>query len=323
MNRILAAGLIAVTTVAGSFAAFAQDSSWPTRPIRILVGAPPGGLTDILARRIQDPLSAALGQPVTVENKPGAGGLIATTEMANSTDNHTISIIVSTHASSPALLPKMPFDPIKDVSPVVLLGRIPLAIAVNPSVKVTTLQELVAAAKAGPAKLNYGTPGNGLAQHFAGELLKLSAKIDMTHVPYRGAAPVINDLVGGQIQVGIVSPASIIPMMEAKRVNVIAVTGKKRLPRMPGVPTIAESGYPEFDVNEWYGVAAPATMPAPIVARINAEIVKIFATPERQAWLAEMTMQDGFGTPQDFADFVKAEIGRLGQIAKAANIRNE
>jgi tripartite-type tricarboxylate transporter receptor subunit TctC len=190
-------------------------------------------------------------------------------------------------------------------------------------VKANTLQELLALAKASPGTIAYGTPGNGLAQHFAGEQLKLMAKVDMVHVPYRGASPAINDLVGGQIPVAIVSPASIAPMIAANRAKALAVTGKARLPRLANVPTVAESGFPDYEINEWYGVAAPASMPAANVQRLNQEIAKIFAAPDRQAWLAEMSMQDGFGSAESFAAFIRTEITRLGEIAEAANIKND
>jgi tripartite-type tricarboxylate transporter receptor subunit TctC len=314
---ILAAAMLAMATPAA-----AQE--WPSRPLRLLVGAAPGGLTDILARRLQEPLSAALGQTVVVENRPGASGVIATETMVRSNDGHTISMVVSTHASALAIQQRLSFDPVRDVAPVVLIGRIPLLIAVNPQVPATNLAESVALARGRAGNpLAYATPGIALAQHFTGESLALRAGITLTHVPYRGAAPAINDVVAGNVPIGIISPASAAPLVADNRLRAIALSGTDRIALLPGVPTVAEQGFPGFEVNEWYGVAAPAAQPAAQVARLNRAVVDIMTQPANRAWLDSMAMQGGLGSPADFAAFIQSEIARLTQVARAANIRAE
>ncbi len=306
---------------AGLLAGPATAQTWPSQPVKFMVGTPPGGLTDILARSLQEPLSKGLGQPVIVENKPGASGMIAAEQLAKAPkDGHTISMMFSSWSSMPAMGAKLNFDPGKDLAPVALIGQIPLLIAAHPSLPAKTLKELVDYAKANPGKLSYGTPGVGLAQHFSGELLKQKAGIDMVHVPYKGAAPVNQDLVGGQILVGIISPASALSLIEAGRIRPIAVTGAARVPSLPDVPTVAESGYPDYDVTEWYGIAAPAGVDPAVIARLNKEIVAYFSTDDRQAWRKTVTMQGGLGDPASFATFLKADMKLRSDIAAAAKI---
>lgn len=311
----LLASLIAVAP------ALAAD--WPVRPVKILVGFPPGGITDILARMLQEPLGQALGQPFVVENKPGGGGIAATETLVRERNDHQILIVVSSLSSAPAMKIPTAYDPVRDVAPVVLLGRIPLLIAANPSANIGTLEDLIRLAKQRPGTLSYGTPGVGLAQHFSGELLKFRASIDVVHVPYRGASPAINDLVGNQIPLAIVSPASVKSFVDTGRVRPIALTGTVRLPLMPNVPTVAESGLPGFEITEWYGVAmARDTAPA-IVERLNAEIRKIFETPERKAWRESVALEGGLGTADEFKTFIAAEIRKLTEVAANANIKPE
>lgn len=301
----------------------AAAQEWPTRPVRILVGAPPGGLTDILARMLQDPLTQAFGQPVVVENKPGGSGILAVETLVRERNDHQALIVVSSLASAPALGIRTPYDVARDVAPVTLIGRIPLLIAAHPSAGISNVQDLVRVAKARPGQLNYGTPGIGLAQHFSGELLKSMAGLDMVHVPYRGAGPVNNDLVGGQIPLAIVSPSSIKGFVDAGRARAVAVTGPTRLAMMPDVPTVAEAGVAGFAITEWYGVAMAAGAPPAAIARLNQTIRAFFSTPERTAWRDGVAMQGGLGTPQEFATFIREETAKLTEIARAANIKPE
>ena len=300
--------------------AAAQD--YPNKPIRILVGFSPGGAADAVGRMLQAPLSKALGVSVIVENKTGASGLIATTEVAKAApDGYTLGVIVSTHASSPAIRKDMPFDPVKDVAPIALIGKIPLVIGTHPSVKANTLQEYVALVKSLPDGHNYATAGAGLAHHFAGELFARRADIKLVHTPYRGAGPQMIDMVGGQIPMGIAAVPTIIKNVEAGKLKAIAVTSARRAPNMPNVPTIAESGYPGFDISEWYGVVTTAGTPPAIVARLAREIDIIMASPEAQKWMENNAIIRDVTTPAAYATFIRDEVEKLAKIARDANIK--
>lgn len=295
---------------------------YPTKPIRIMVGFSPGGAADAVGRMLQVPLSKALGVSVVVENKTGASGLIATTEVVKAApDGHTLGVIVSTHASSPAIRSSMPFDPVKDVAPIALVGKIPLVIGVHPSVKANTVQEYVALVKSMPGGMNYATAGAGLAHHFAGELFARRADIKLVHTPYRGAGPQMIDMIGGQIQMGVVAVPTIIKNVEAGKLKAIAVTSGRRAPNMPNVPTIAESGYEGFDISEWYGVVTTAGTPPAIVERLAKEINIIMASPEAQKWMENNAIIRDITTPADYAAFIRNEVDKLAKIAKDANIK--
>jgi tripartite-type tricarboxylate transporter receptor subunit TctC len=300
----------------------AAAQEYPNKPIRILVGFSPGGAADAVGRMLQAPLSKALGVSVIVENKTGASGLIATTEVAKAApDGYTLGVIVSTHASSPAIRKDMPFDPVKDVAPIALVGKIPLVIGVHPSVKANTIQEYVALVKSMPEGMNYATAGAGLAHHFAGELFARRAGIKLVHTPYRGAGPQMIDMVGGQIPMGIAAVPTIIKNVEAGKLKAIAVTSARRAPNMPNVPTIAESGYPGFDISEWYGVVTTAGTPPAIVERLAKEIDVIMASPEAQKWIENNAIIRDVTTPAAYAAFIRDEVDKLAKIARDANIK--
>jgi tripartite-type tricarboxylate transporter receptor subunit TctC len=288
------------------------------------VGFAPGGTADVIARRLQAPLQAALGQSVVVENRTGASGATAAVEVARSaSDGHTLGVVVSTHASLPVLREQSPFDPIKDFSPIVLVGQIPLVLVVHPSVPAKDLGELIAMAKRAPGQLNYATPGIGLSHHFAGELLKLRAGVDIAHVPYRGAAPALNDVIGGQVQMTFAAPPAVAGFIEAGRVRPLAITGSARSPALPDVPTIAELGFPGFEVTEWYGVVGPAGLPPPVVQRLNTSINELFASSDQQGWLKQNAVERRYRTAEEFASFIQSEIEKLRTIAREANIKAE
>lgn len=318
MRRTLLLCLLPLALVATPVAA--QD--YPNKPIRILVGFSPGGAADAVGRMLQGPLSKALGVSVVVENKTGASGLIATTEVVRAApDGYTLGVIVSTHASSPAIRSSMPFDPVKDVAPVALVGKIPLVIGTHPSVKANTIQEYVALVKSLPEGQNYATAGAGLAHHFAGELFARRAGIKLVHTPYRGAGPQMVDMIGGQIPMGIAAVPTIIKNVEAGKLKALAVTSARRAPNMPNVPTIAESGYPGFDVSEWYGVVTTAGTPPAVVERLAKEINIIMQSPEAQKWMENNAIIRDITTPADFAAFIRNEVEKLARIAKDANIK--
>jgi len=318
--------LLSLAALAASLAmaapAAAQD--WPSKPIRILVGFSAGGAADLVGRMLQKPLSAALGVNVVVENKTGASGLIATTELARATpDGYTLAVIVSTHSSSPALQPRMPFDPVRDVAPVVLIGKIPLVLAVHPGVKAQNLQEFIALTKSTPGGINYATAGAGLAHHFAGELFKRQAGITLVHTPYRGAGPMMADMIAGQVPSGVAAVPVIRNYVDTGKLRALAVTSGRRAPNMPNLPTIAENGFPGFDIAEWYGIVTTAGTPPAVVERLNREINTIMASPEMVKWLEQNGIVRDQHTSAEFGAFISSEIDKLGRIARDANIKLE
>jgi tripartite-type tricarboxylate transporter receptor subunit TctC len=299
----------------------AQEPSWPTRPIRMLVGFAPGGTADILARKLQAPMSTRLGQTIVVENRPGASGTTAALEVARSTaDGHTLELCVSTHASIAAINKKLPYDTERDFAPVVFVGSIPLVLIVNQKSSFKTLPELISAAKAKPGSLNYAFPGIGLSHHFAGELLKQRADVDIAAISYRGTAPALNDLIGGAVEMTFGTLPAVMGAIGGGTVRALAITAPKRAESLPDVPTVAELGFPDFDVSEWFGIVAPATTPQAIVARLNAETNTVLLVPELQVWLKQNNVVRGTTTPEGFRQFISDEIKKLSQIAAKAGI---
>src|SRR6185436_14337249 len=240
----------------------AQEPSWPNRPIRLVVGFAPGGTADILARKLQTPLSARLGQTIIVENRPGAGGMTAALEVARSpADGYTLGLCVSTHASLAAISKKLPYDTERDFAPVVFIGSIPLVLLVSGKSSFKTLPELLAAAKEKPASLNYAFPGLGQSHHLAGELLKQRANVDIQAVSYRGTAPALNDVIGGAVEMTFGTLPAVMGAIGGGIVRPLAITAPQRAKSLPDVPTVTELGFPGFDVSEWFGIVAPANTP--------------------------------------------------------------
>jgi tripartite-type tricarboxylate transporter receptor subunit TctC len=298
-----------------------QAQSWPTQSVRMIVGFAPGGTADILARKLQTPLSARLGQPIVIENRPGASGAIATAEVARASDGHTFALVVSTHASLPAINRKLPYDTLRDIVPISLIGRIPLILVAKLGLPANTLPELVALAKERPGALNYAHPGIGLSHHFAGELLKQRGGINIVPVAYRGAAPALTDVIAGQIDMTFATTPSVRDPVESRLVRALASTGSQR--SMPSVPTFAEVGFEGFDVSEWYGIVGPAGTPPGVVARLSAEINHALEDSQLQDWLRANALQRGAATPEGFRDFVAKEIERSKVIAETAKISVE
>ncbi|WP_375459446.1 Bug family tripartite tricarboxylate transporter substrate binding protein [uncultured Enterovirga sp.] len=310
--------LAGLSVVSGAVA-----QTWPSKPIRLFVGNPPGGTNDILARLIQNSVSEILGQQIVIENKPGAGTVVATEATVRSApDGHTIGTIISVHASNPSLQPKLPYDPIKDVTPIAFLGHVANLVVVHPSVPANTLPELIALAKAKPGTIHHGTSGNGTSQHFSGELLKLGAGIDIVHVPYRGGGPAINDVVGGQIQMMFGNFASILPHVQSGRVRSLAITSPQRSPVFPNLPTVAEAaGIPGYAVTEWYAVIGPAGMNPEHVKKINEAIYTTLKKPEIASKLRDQGIEVDYKTPEDFGKFLVAEIAKFKDIVERAKIK--
>jgi len=302
--------------------ASAQQSSWPNKPIRLLVGAPPGGGNDIMARLIAQKLSEGLGQQVVVENRPGAGATLATDLVAKSApDGYTLFMTPSAHAISPSIYRKLPFDPVKDFVAIGQMATVPLVVIVNASFPAASLRELIALARARPGSINFGSGGSGSSQHLATEFLKSLAGIDMVHVPYKGSGQAIPDLIGGQIQLMIEPLPSALPHIRGGKVRALALTARQRVASLPDVPTAEEAGLPGFEVTAWYGLLAPVGTPAEVVAKLNAEMNKALAQPAMRDSLAAQGAIPVSGPPQQFMDLIVAEIAKWRPIIQKAGIR--
>jgi tripartite-type tricarboxylate transporter receptor subunit TctC len=299
----------------------AQEPSWPSRPIKMLVGFAPGGTADILARKLQPSLAARLGQTIIVENRSGASGMTAASEVARSApDGYTLQLTVSTHASLPAINKKMPYDTDRDFAPVVFIGSIPLVLIVNQKSPFKTLPELLAAAKAKPGSVNYAFPGVGLSHHLAGELLKQRANVEIQAVSYRGTAPALNDVLAGAVEMTFGTLPAVMGAINGGLVRPLAITALQRAKSLPDVPTMSELGFPGFDVSEWFGIVAPARTPDAIIARINNETNAVLRDPDLQRWLDENNVVRGTTTPDGFRQFISDEVKKFTQIAAKSGI---
>jgi tripartite-type tricarboxylate transporter receptor subunit TctC len=299
---------------------FAQN--YPTRPVKLMVGVPPGGPTDTVARAIAPDLSEALGQPVVVENRPGASAVIATDAVAKSApDGYTLAFIYITHATNATLMEKLPYDTLRDFAPVSLVGWQSMVLLAHPSFKPNTVQEVIALAKAQPGKVDYGASDSGSAPHLAGELFKMMGGIDLTPVHYKGTAPALTDLLAGHIPLMFVSNVSALPHVKSGKLKAIAVTGRARAAVAPDIPTVAESGLPGYEVYGWYGVAAPAHTPRPIIDRLQGEIAKIARDPKMKARLAGQGLELVGNTPGEFDAFIRAEVAKWAEVLARAGLK--
>ena len=303
--------------------ALAADS-WPTRPIRLIVPFPPGGSTDILAREIASKLQEVLGQPVVVENKPGAGGSIGATEAARAAaDGHTFLMgHIGTLAINPSLYPKLPYDPRTSFAPVALVARVPNVLVVNPQVDAKDVAGLIALAKARPGQLRYASGGNGSAAHLAMEYFKLRAGVDIMHIPYRGTAPAVTDVLGGQVEMTMTGVPAVQAHVKAGKLRALGVSGRAPVSALPGVPTIATT-LPDFEAVQWYGVVAPAGTPAAIVERLNSEINRALTTAELKARLEVEGAEAAADSPVAFGALINSEIARWKPVIERANMRPE
>ncbi len=285
--------------------AFAQ--AYPSRPIRFVIPATPGAATDIRGRWIAERLSRALGQPIIVDNRGGAGGIVGTEAAAKSApDGYTLVLVhQGTLALAPHIYPKLPYDPIGDLAPVNLLSVAPLVLAIHPSVQAKTVADLIRLARERPEQLNYGSPGTGTPPHLAGELFKSMANITVTHIPYKGGGPALTDLAGGRLTYTFDGAVVQLPYVQAAKIRALATTGKERLASLPDVPTVTESGVPGYEFIAWVGISVPARTPGEIIARLSNEIAKILATPEAREWLATHGAQPGSGTSAEFGAYIK------------------
>jgi tripartite-type tricarboxylate transporter receptor subunit TctC len=309
-----ALGAVALSVVS----AMAWAQTYPSRSVTIIVPWPPGGPSDIAARPMAKGLQDEIGKPFVIDNRGGAGGNIGSDLVAKaSPDGYTLLITSSAPiVINPSIYKSMPFDPSKDLAPVTNLIRVPLVLVVNPSVPAKNLQELIAYIKSKQGQMQYASSGNGTPQHLTAELFKTTAKLDMVHVPYKGSAPAITDLLGGHVPLMFDSTIAILPHIKAGKVKAIAVTAAKRSSQLPDAPTFAEAGMPGFESYAWYGFFAPSKTPKDVVAKLNAAAVKVMKQPEYQRVLAETGSEFVGDTPENFAAFVRAEAAKWGKVAK-------
>ena len=316
---IQAAGITAATLAAPSVLA----QSWPSGPIRIIVGFPPGGGADALARVVGQKLGDLWKQPVVIENKAGASGTLAAEYVAQqASDGSTLLLTtINSHALAPAVLPKLRYHPERDFVPVALLGLTPNLLIAGASQPAKTVKDIVALCKAQPGKVTFGSAGPGTAQHFALELFKLRAQVDALHVPYKGSGPLLTDLVGGQIQYSFETMTAATPHVKSGRAVAVAQTRAKRVNAYPDVPTMQEQGFAGFETFNWYGISGPGKLPAPIAAKMNKDINSVLALAEVREKFDTFGVEDGGGSAEHFADLVRSEIAKWAKVAKEANVR--
>jgi tripartite-type tricarboxylate transporter receptor subunit TctC len=301
----------------------AQAQNWPTKPVKFIVPFPPGGSVDPLARLLAVKLSESLGQQFIVENKTGASGSIGTAFVAKSpADGYTFVFVFDTHAVNPTLIPNMPFDTIKDLAPVMLIGTAPMAIATATAKPYRSFADLINAAKAKPDSISYGSIGNGSLGHLTMTLVQQAGGFKVVHVPYKGGGPMVADAMGGQTEAAIGSVAVIGPQVKGGKLRAIAITGDKRAASMPDVPTLAEQGFPGFSALAWWGVFAPAGTPRPIIEKLNAEFAKAINQPELKKQLTEQLGIDlAISTPEALQAWTTGEIERWGKVVRDNGIR--
>lgn len=307
---------LAVSTFAFSSAAQAE---YPDRPVRIVVGFSAGGTTDVIARIIAKELTEELGQTFVVENKPGAGSNIAADMVARSkNDGYTLNFMAVTSTINQTLYKNLNFDVIKDFAPIAMGAIVPNILVVNPKVPAKTVQELVAYAKANPGKMAFASSGSGTSIHMAGEMFKMQAGIDVLHVPYKGSAPAITDLIGGQVDYDFDNMPSALPHVQSGKLRALAVTTKERSPSAPDVPTMMESGFPDFDVSSWFGLTAPAGTPPEILEKLNAAVVKAQDSAALKHTYQQIGAEGSKMTQAEFAKFVNDEVQKWAPVVKAS-----
>lgn len=321
---ILSRALAACMLLLLGAAAQAQASAWPAKPVRLVVGFPPGGIVDTVARQLQPRLQAALGQTVIVDNRSGAGGTLAAAEVARAApDGHTLLMVFDSYATYPLVYPKLSFDIAKDLQPVTQVASNPLVLVVNPKVQAKDFQRFVGLLKAQPGGLNYASVGPGSSNHLTAEYFKAVSGTFVTHIPYRGGGPAQQDLLGGQVEMMFLSAVLAQPHVNAGRLRALAQTGAQRAPAYAEVPTVAESGYPGFEVNSWVGLLAPAGTPRAVVDRLQAEVRKAVTAPAFQQRLREQGLTGIANTPEQFAAVLRTEQDKWARLVRERRLSLE
>lgn len=317
--------VVVLALAAAPLRAHAQEGlkDYPVKPIRLVVPFPPGGPNDIIGRVVGQKMQELLGQLVIIDNRGGAGGVIGTDNVAKAEpDGYAIAISsAGALAISSSLQAKLPYDPVKDLAPVTLVAKVPELLVASTTLPVANVRELVALAKARPGVINYGTTGPGSMPHLAGELLRISAGIDIVHVPYRGAALALNDLVGHQVEIMFLDVPALLPQIQSGVIRAIAVGGQLRIAALPDLPTMAESGYPQIEADNWYGMVAPARTPGAIIAKLNAAAVAALKTQEVRDKLSSQGAILAGNSPEAFAAYLRSEIAKWAKVAQAAGIK--
>ena len=303
----------------------AAETTFPSKPVRIIVPFAAGGPTDIVARTVGQQLTLAFGQPVVIDNRPGAGGVVGADLAAKSAPDGYTLLLCSTGAMAinPGLLPSMPYDPVRDLAPITLVVTIPYLLLVNPSYPAQSVKELLALARAKPGQLNYGSAGNGTTSHLAMELFRSMANIQVTHVPYKGSAPAATDLVGGQLQLLFDAPPSSLPFVRSGRLRALGISTMRRTALLPDMPTINEAGVPGYEVLTWSGICAPAGAPRAVIARLNEAIVKGVTSRETRERFAALGADVVANSPDEYRKFILAELAKWSRVIREAGIRQE
>ena len=321
-SRAAALRVACIAAAAATFANGAIAQPYPTKPVRLVVPYAPGGAVDIIARATGQELTKRLGQQIIVDNRTGAGGNIGSDTVAKAPpDGYTLLMASPANTINSSLYTKMPYDPLRDLVPIALIGSVPSVMVANPSLPVKDIKQLIALAKAKPGALTYGSGGSGTTEHLAGEMFKSFAGIDLLHVPYKGGAQVMIDLMGGQVALMFSNQLGVLPHIKGGKLKALGVASAGRSAALPDVPTFAEAGFPDFKVSVWWGVMGPAGMPKEIVNQLNREIVAGLASPEMKGRLQTMSAQPIGGTPEQFAAFFAAETKRWAPIVKASGAK--
>ncbi len=308
----------AAALIAAAAATLATAQSYPTKPIKFIVPFPPAGSTDLSARAVAGKLGERIGQPVIIENRPGAGGNIGTDVVAKSQpDGYTLIVgTVGTHGINPSLYSKMPYDHVKDFAPVILLSKTPNVLVVNPSLPVNSVADVIKLAKSKPNELTFASSGSGTSIHLSGELFKTMAGVQMTHIPYKGSGPMLIDLISGQVNMAFDNLSASMQHIKAGKLKALATTGTQRPPNLPDVPTIAEAGLAGYDSTSWNAIFAPAGTPPAVIDRLNREIRAILESPDTRKFFTEQGAEAGGGTPAELAEFVRAETAKWQKVVK-------
>ena len=302
--------------------AWAQSGAWPNQPIKWINPFPTGGTVDQISRLLQPHMQQALGQPIVIDNRVGASGSIGTAAAAKAApDGYTWVMVFDTHGVNPSLIPNMPFDTLKDLSPVMLIGKGAMVVTAHASTPHKSFYELLQAARSKPGSISYGTIGSGSLAHLAMTAMGNQLKVDWTHIPYKGGGPLSTDGIAGHVPVTLATYALWAPHIASGRLRALAVTSPKRMPQLPDVPTVAEQGLPDFEAQAWWGMLGPAGIPADIVARMNAELAKVLKLPAVQERLTQMGVQVTASSPEDFGKFVRNEVDRWGKVVRENNIK--